>query len=66
MHNDALKGLFAFLVIPYYFFFHINETDSDECSISPCKNNGTCDNTIGSYNCNCTIGWKIQICNTDN
>ena len=21
MHNDALKGLFAFLVIPYYFFF---------------------------------------------
>lgn len=36
--------------------------DFDECQFSPCQNNGTCVNTVGSYICDCTTGWKDQNC----
>ena len=36
--------------------------DRDECLLSPCFNNGTCNNTVGGYTCTCTEGWTGQIC----
>lgn len=40
-----------------------NLTDFDECTVlDPCKNNGTCVNNVGSYECQCTNGWQGQDC----
>ena len=34
-------------------------TDIDECmEYSPCDVNATCNNTIGSFNCECNIGYS--------
>lgn len=39
--------------------------DVDECeSQEPCKNNGTCTNSYGSYTCTCENGWLGQHCQT--
>ena len=34
----------------------------DECQSNPCKNNGTCIDLIGSFNCNCTAGFNGTQC----
>lgn len=36
--------------------------DIDECSNSPCKNQGTCVNTIGGFHCTCPQGFKGDLC----
>ena len=36
--------------------------DKNECDLDPCLNNGTCRNTLGSYNCDCTEGWQDHDC----
>ena len=36
--------------------------DIDECSNSPCKNQGTCVNTIGGFRCTCPQGFKGDLC----
>ena len=49
------------------------ETDIDECSqLANCFNGGTCSNDVGSYTCECTIGYsgdfcevRDSICNSD-
>ena len=47
--------------------------DIDECAdamnnathkSSLCYNNGSCMNTLGSYTCNCTLGWEGLKCET--
>ncbi|KAL3832185.1 hypothetical protein ACJMK2_023848, partial [Sinanodonta woodiana] len=37
----------------------------DECNNFPCKNDGNCTNTIGSYMCDCSSGWTGVNCTTD-
>ena len=37
-------------------------TDVDECSKSPCSNGGLCQNTYGSYRCNCSLGYAGPAC----
>jgi hypothetical protein len=37
-------------------------TDKDECLQNPCRNNGTCYNTYGSYYCECTRAWQGVHC----
>jgi hypothetical protein len=32
--------------------------DVDECSTSPCDDNGECTNNVGSFTCECTIGYS--------
>lgn len=37
-------------------------TDVDECVKNPCANGGQCQNTYGSYTCNCSLGFGGQAC----
>ena len=32
--------------------------DIDECLVSPCHGNATCNNTVGSYICACDSGYS--------
>jgi surface protein len=36
--------------------------DIDDCASNPCKNNGTCTDDVGLYNCTCTVGYKGKNC----
>ncbi|XP_067942878.1 uncharacterized protein [Watersipora subatra] len=39
--------------------------DVDECDqVENICNNGICENTVGSYNCECVIGWDGRNCDT--
>ena len=38
------------------------ETNIDECTSSPCANNGTCIDQINGYACNCTTGFINSHC----
>lgn len=35
-------------------------TDINECDSSPCKGDGTCHNTLGSFQCVCDIGCSLD------
>ncbi|KAL4231074.1 Matrilin-4 [Mactra antiquata] len=39
--------------------------DVDECTSNPCRNSGSCINTVGSYICLCASGWTGTQCNDD-
>ena len=43
----------------WYFFLLL---DVNECDWSPCQNNGTCRNSLGSYECGCLEGWQGHDC----
>lgn len=36
--------------------------DIDECKTTPCKNNGTCLNFDGGFNCTCPLQWSGPDC----
>ena len=39
--------------------------DIDECAVNnPCKNGGTCTNTVGSYKCACGVKFTGRNCET--
>jgi hypothetical protein len=38
------------------------EQDINECSESPCNNNGTCNNYNGGFNCTCPVQWTGLDC----
>uniref|UniRef100_A0A3Q1I5G8 FAT atypical cadherin 1a n=1 Tax=Anabas testudineus TaxID=64144 RepID=A0A3Q1I5G8_ANATE len=37
-------------------------SDVDECIKNPCANGGQCQNTYGSYKCNCSLGFRGAMC----
>ena len=37
-------------------------SDEDECERMPCKNDGTCVNTVGSFRCRCLMEWTGPNC----
>nr|XP_043888221.1 protocadherin Fat 4 [Solea senegalensis] len=41
------------------------EDDNDECEANPCENEGTCENTAGSFYCHCQSGFSGSFCSTD-
>ena len=45
----------------------VSYTDVDECSFDTviCKNNGTCLNWEGSYNCSCADGFEGENCENE-
>ncbi|KAL3832182.1 hypothetical protein ACJMK2_023845, partial [Sinanodonta woodiana] len=52
----------SYLLWDYNFKSYIS--DVDECNNFPCKNDGNCTNTIGSYMCDCSSGWTGVNCTT--
>uniref|UniRef100_A0A673CQ13 Notch receptor 2 n=1 Tax=Sphaeramia orbicularis TaxID=375764 RepID=A0A673CQ13_9TELE len=53
-----------------FVFFHIClgprcSEDVNECKINPCKNNGHCINSPGSYSCKCQPGYSGHNCQID-
>ena len=58
-----------------YLFYSRESIDVNECVTSPCHSNATCEDTIGSYSCECNQGFsgngttcssKIRLCLTLN
>lgn len=45
--------------------FTNNNQDINECIESPCNNSGTCQNTFGSFKCQCSFGWSGPTCSVD-
>ena len=37
--------------------------DIDECESNPCMNDGTCDNLVNGFSCNCTDKYNGSRCN---
>merc|ERR1712212_890667 len=44
---------------------YVEKADINECDNSPCKNEGTCTNSYGSYSCKCQDGWTGNNCDQD-
>jgi hypothetical protein len=44
----------------------LNFTDINECLSNPCKNGGTCTDSVNKFNCTCAAGYKGAICDTGN
>ncbi|XP_030620874.1 coagulation factor IXa [Chanos chanos] len=42
--------------------FWIGYADGDQCKSSPCQNNGTCEDQLGSYTCTCQPGFIGRSC----
>ena len=40
-----------------------DSTDKDECSPNPCRNNGSCTDSVADFLCTCRDGWKGKTCN---
>ena len=40
-------------------------TDINECSSSPCQNNGTCEDQVNGYICLCLDGYEELNCSTN-
>ena len=52
------------LVINYTIYFVNRYTDIDECDSRPCQNDGTCEDGINLFYCNCTAGYNGTTCET--
>ena len=44
----------------------LTSVDIDDCSSSPCRNDGTCIDKINRYICNCKSGYNGTVCETGN
>ena len=54
------KGLYScFINVAYIIRFYLPNaiSDIDECSSWPCHTDATCNNTAGSYSCDCNPGY---------
>jgi thioredoxin-related protein len=45
-------------------FIFILLSDIDDCDPNPCKNDGTCNDEINDYTCNCVDGFSGKKCET--
>ena len=41
-----------------YYYFSSNFVDIDECLLNPCHANASCNDTQGSFTCQCNIGYS--------
>ena len=47
----------VFLFLNNFFTGSACGVSINDCDPNPCKNNGTCTDLIGGYNCTCTSGF---------
>ena len=48
-------------------YFLVYNVDKDECKENnPCKNNATCINLIGRFECQCPAGYRGDVCDQGN
>lgn len=68
-HSSAFKGSPSTFVAADFLFLIIAgqtcEIDINECVKTPCLNGAICQNSIGSYKCNCKSGYTGRNCETD-
>lgn len=52
--------MFCFRVLsPLFFILGLKcETEMDECKSSPCQNNGSCKDGVGTFVCHCKPGYS--------
>ena len=41
-----------------------DRTETTQCNLNPCQNNGTCHNTMGSFYCSCSAHYTGSFCET--
>lgn len=66
--KGSAKYIFACLLHPISFPVIAGQTceiDINECVKNPCLNGAICQNSIGSYKCNCKSGYTGRNCETD-
>ena len=51
-------GMFVYIFLFPHSLFRFCHTDIDECLDAPCHPNATCNNTEGSYTCECSDGFS--------
>lgn len=59
--EDACKGLSMSVVTEASRRLHVF-TDGNQCQSSPCQNNGTCKDGLGTYTCTCVDGYEGKDC----
>ena len=50
------------IISSFYPFSNRCEVNIDECASSPCNNNGSCNDGINSFTCNCPQGFEGPYC----
>ncbi|NWI07308.1 HEG1 protein, partial [Tichodroma muraria] len=49
-----------FFLLGFFFFFVVSFIDVDKCLSNPCPALATCNNTHGSYICQCPLGYELE------
>ncbi|NWJ02645.1 HEG1 protein, partial [Crypturellus undulatus] len=59
--GPGIRGsLDGYVANEHYFFFLLTFADVDECLSNPCPALATCNNTHGSYICQCPLGYELE------
>ena len=66
--SNDLSKMFIYQCMTKQFILDIDECADAMNNVtnesSLCYNNASCMNTLGSYTCNCTLGWEGRTCET--
>ena len=60
-NNNVIINISTGSIITVLLFMNVS-SDIDECSSSPCGNNGNCTDEVNSYSCQCDAGYNGTHC----
>ena len=55
-----------FVIIKTFSIVFLTDINECEATVELCLNEGTCENTVGTYVCHCTNTWTGLNCETGN